>query len=87
MGLLLYLISVAVFGLFVFLIGRWTVTAVSYTLLLQPLAALVYSALLRNEPLTPSLLIGGAVIIAGVYIGAFTGSRPVQADEPVSSLA
>jgi drug/metabolite transporter (DMT)-like permease len=79
--------SVAVFGLFVFLIGRWTVTAVSYTLLLQPLAALVYSALLRNEPLTPSLLIGGAVIIAGVYIGAFTGSRPVQADEPVSSLA
>jgi drug/metabolite transporter (DMT)-like permease len=79
--------SVAVFGLFVFLIGRWTVTAVSYTLLLQPLAALVYSALLRNEPLTPSLLIGGAVIIAGVYIGAFTGSRPVQADEPASSLA
>jgi hypothetical protein len=27
------------------------------------------------------------VIVVGVYIGAFTGSRPVQADEPVSSLA
>jgi hypothetical protein len=37
--------------------------------------------------LTPSLFLGGAVILAGVYIGAFTGSRPVQADEPVSSLA
>jgi drug/metabolite transporter (DMT)-like permease len=87
MAFLIVFGSVAVFGLFVFLLGRWTVTAVSYTLLLQPLAALIYSSLLRNEPLTPSLFLGGAVILAGVYIGAFTGSRPVQADEPVSSLA
>ena len=58
-----------------FLLGRWTASAVSYSLLLQPLATLLYSALLRNEPLTPSLLLGGAVILVGVYIGAFTGSR------------
>jgi drug/metabolite transporter (DMT)-like permease len=79
--------SVAVFGLFVFLLGRWPATAVSYSLLLQPLATLLYSALLREEPLTPSLLVGGAVILAGVYIGAFTGPRAAQSDEPVSSPA
>jgi drug/metabolite transporter (DMT)-like permease len=79
--------SVAVFGLFVFLLGRWPATAVSYSLLLQPLAALLYSALLLNEPLTPSLLLGGAVILAGVYIGAFTGPRPATVDEAVSSPA
>ena len=79
--------SVAVFSLFVFLLGRWPATAVSYSLLLQPLAALLYSALLLNEPLTPPLLLGGAVILAGVYIGAFSGPRPAQVDEPVSSAA
>ena len=87
MAFLIVFGSVAVFGLFVFLLGRWTASAVSYSLLLQPLATLLYSAILLNEPLTPSLLLGGAVILVGVYIGAFTGSRPVQADEPVSSLA
>ena len=87
MAFLIVFGSVAVFGLFVFLLGRWPATAVSYSLLLQPLATLLYSALLRNEPLTPSLLLGGAVILAGVYIGAFTGPRAVRSDEPVSTPA
>ena len=73
--------SVAVFGLYAFLLGRWTASAVSYILLLQPLPTLVYSALLRGEPLTPALLVGGAVMLLGVYIGAFgpTGVRPAEA--------
>jgi drug/metabolite transporter (DMT)-like permease len=67
--------SVAVFGLFAFLLGRWTASAVSYILLLQPLPTLVYSALLRNEPVTPALFIGGGIMLLGVYIGAFSQSR------------
>ncbi|MCV0402650.1 MAG: DMT family transporter [Chloroflexi bacterium] len=63
--------SVAVFGLYLFLLGRWAASATSYTLLLMPIATVVYSALLLDEPLTPTLLLGGAVIIAGVWIGAF----------------
>jgi drug/metabolite transporter (DMT)-like permease len=74
--------SVAVFGLFAFLLGRWTASAVSYILLLQPLPTLVYSALLRGEPFTPALFIGGAVMLLGVYIGAFSPSR-----EPATSEA
>jgi drug/metabolite transporter (DMT)-like permease len=67
--------SVAVFGLFAFLLGRWTASAVSYILLLQPLPTLVYSALLRNEPVTPALFIGGGIMLLGVYIGAFSQGR------------
>lgn len=67
--------SVAVFGLFAFLLGRWTASAVSYVLLLQPLPTLLYSALLTNEPITPALFIGGAIMLLGVYIGAFASSR------------
>lgn len=67
--------SVAVFGLFVFLLGRWDASAVSYILLLQPVATIVYSAILTSEPITPALFIGAAIILVGVYIGAFA-ARP-----------
>lgn len=78
--------SVAVFGLYVFLLGRWTASAASYILLLQPVPTLVYSALLTNEPLTPALFVGGAIILLGVYIGAFTTPRPpVPAEDPAGS--
>ena len=67
--------SLGVFGLYVFLLGRWTASAVSYVLLLQPLVTLVYSAILTGEELTPALLVGGAIMLAGVYIGAFGGAE------------
>jgi drug/metabolite transporter (DMT)-like permease len=74
--------SVAVFGLYAFLLGRWTASAVSYILLLQPLPTLLYSALLRNEPVTPALFIGGGIMLLGVYIGAFSqGREPAAAAE------
>jgi drug/metabolite transporter (DMT)-like permease len=63
--------SVAVFGLFVFLLGRWAASAVSYVLLLQPLATIAYSAILTGEPITPALFIGAAIILFGVYLGVF----------------
>jgi drug/metabolite transporter (DMT)-like permease len=68
-------------GLYVFLLGRWTASAVSYVLLLQPVATIAYSAILTHEPVTPVLFIGGAVVVLGVYIGAFghdDGGEPVD---------
>lgn len=75
--------SVAVFGLFVFLLGRWTASSVSYVLLVQPLATIAYSAILTQEPITPALFIGAAIILLGVYVGAFAPRRtPVPVREP-----
>lgn len=73
--------SVAVFGLYVFLLGRWTASATSYTLLLMPIATVIYSAVLIGEPLTPALFVGGAVIILGVWIGAFARTDAAPAPE------
>lgn len=64
--------SVAVFGLFVFLLGRWDASQVSYALLLQPLATIAYSAVLTGEPVTPALFVAAAIILVGVWVGAFT---------------
>ena len=78
--------SVGVFGLYVFLLGRWTASAASYILLLQPLPTLVYSAVLTHEPLTPALFVGAAIMLVGVYIGAFATTRPqVPAEDPAGS--
>lgn len=77
--------SITVFGLYVFLLGRWTASAVSYVLLLQPVPTLVYSAILTDEPITPTLFLGGAIILLGVYTGAFSPTRrPVAAEAPQS---
>jgi drug/metabolite transporter (DMT)-like permease len=77
--------SIIVFGLLVFLIGRWTASAASYILLVQPLPTLVYSAFLTNEPITPTLFVGGAIMLLGVYIGAFAPTRrPIRRPSPLS---
>jgi drug/metabolite transporter (DMT)-like permease len=77
--------SVAVFGLYAFLLGRWSASAVSYILLLQPLPTLVYSALLRGEPLTLALIVGGAIMLLGVYIGALAPTRRGTTSEVAAS--
>jgi drug/metabolite transporter (DMT)-like permease len=77
--------SVAVFGLYAFLLGRWSASAVSYILLLQPLPTLVYSAFLRSEPLTPALIVGGAIMLLGVYIGALSPTRRGTTSEVAAS--
>jgi drug/metabolite transporter (DMT)-like permease len=62
--------SIAVFWLFVFVIGRWTASAVSFEFLLIPMTTVPFSALLTDEVVTPIMLLGGAVILLGVYLGA-----------------
>jgi drug/metabolite transporter (DMT)-like permease len=79
--------SVAVFGLFVFLLGRWTASAVSYVLLLQPLATIAYSAVLTQEPITPALFFGAAIILLGVYVGAFSPRGAPAASEDAAGAA
>jgi drug/metabolite transporter (DMT)-like permease len=68
--------SVAVFWLYLFVLGRWTASAVSIEFLLIPIATVVYSAILTGEAITPALLAGGAVILAGVYVGVYGRPQP-----------
>lgn len=71
---LLYLIlggSVAMFYMFVYVIKRWTASAASYAILFFPLVATLLATWLANETVTPLFLAGGALVIAGVWVGAF----------------
>ena len=63
--------SVVVFWLFIFVVRRWTASASSFQFLLIPLATIPFSVALTGEVLTSTMLIGGAVVLFGVYIGVF----------------
>lgn len=71
LGYLIIVGSVAMFALYVFALGRWTASAVSYVTLLMPFVTVVAAALLTAERPSLAFLIGGAVVLFGVYVGAF----------------
>jgi drug/metabolite transporter (DMT)-like permease len=68
--------SVVMFGLYLFAIRRWTASAVSYVTLLMPLVAVPLGAILLGERFTISFMAGAAVVLVGVYVGAFLTVRP-----------
>jgi drug/metabolite transporter (DMT)-like permease len=62
--------SVAVFTLFVHVVRRWTASSASYVMLLMPLVTIVVASALTGEAITPPFVAGGALVLAGVYVGA-----------------
>ncbi len=69
-GYLVVFGSVSVFILVLYVLARWSATATSYSFLLIPLVTIALGGVLLHEPLQPTFLVGGAVVLAGVYLGA-----------------
>lgn len=76
LGYLVVFGSVVLFGLYLFALRRWTASAVSYVTLLMPLVAVPLAAALISEEVSLPFLVGGAVALVGVYLGAFARIRP-----------
>lgn len=68
--------SVIVFLLQVFVVQHWTASRTSYVMVLIPIVTVALSAWLDEEPITAGLLVGGVLVIAGVYVGALRQSAP-----------
>lgn len=82
---ILYLVvigSMLVFALFVYVLARWTASAASYQLVLMPFVTVVLGALLRGETVNPLLLVGGALVLIGVWVGALSGTSRSAAAQP-----
>jgi drug/metabolite transporter (DMT)-like permease len=90
-GVLLYLVglgSLALFGLFLFVLTRWTASGTSYFTVLMPIVATLLGSWLLDEPITAAVALGGVVILAGVYVGALSrGKVAVPAKEEQEALA
>jgi drug/metabolite transporter (DMT)-like permease len=77
-AVLAYLIvaTVVLFMLVLYVLNRWTASATSYSFLLLPLVSLALAAVLRGEPVRSGFLVGGALVLVGVYVGAFGTASP-----------
>ena len=64
--------SVLMFYLFLYVLQRWTASATSYVLLLVPLATIVIASWLLDEQVTSRFLVGSAVVLVGVWLGAIS---------------
>lgn len=83
----LYLVvvgSIALFVLFIVALNRWTATGVSYQFVLFPVVAVLLSAWLLDERMTLPMAVGGALVLAGTYVGALSGKRvsPAEPEAP-----
>ncbi len=63
--------SAVVFLLIIYVLHRWTATATSYTFLVLPLVTILLGTILLGEQATPAFVVGGAIVLVGVYVGAF----------------
>lgn len=68
----IYLIlgTVVAFLLYLFILDRWTAIGASYTFVLNPLVTMILATFLTDEIITALFLVGSAIVLVGVYIGA-----------------
>jgi drug/metabolite transporter (DMT)-like permease len=62
--------SVVGFTLYVFVLNRWTASAVSYEGVLIPIVAILLAVWLQDEHITWTFGLGAVLVLIGVYVGA-----------------
>jgi drug/metabolite transporter (DMT)-like permease len=62
--------SMGVFLLYLFVLRRWEASRAAYSFVLIPIVTVALSAWLDDEPIGAELVLGGALVLAGVYVGA-----------------
>ena len=80
-GALIYLIifgSVATFVLSVYVIKNWTASASAYQFVLFPFITISVAAWLAHEAVSGVVLVGGALVLAGTYIGSIAKTEQLK---------
>ncbi len=69
LGYLIVATAILFVGIF-FVVRRWTASATSYATVMFPVVTLVVGAIIAGEGVTWSFVVGAALVMVGVYIGA-----------------
>jgi drug/metabolite transporter (DMT)-like permease len=67
--------GVLLFFLVLVVLQRWTASAMSYAFVLFPFVAVLLAAALEGTPITLGIVVGGALVAVGVYVGALAPER------------
>jgi drug/metabolite transporter (DMT)-like permease len=84
LGYLVAVGSVVVFVLYLFVLRYWAASRAAYTFVLIPVVTVLLSAWLDDEPIRAGLVLGGLLVLAGVYVGALRPAEQPSA-QPTSS--
>jgi drug/metabolite transporter (DMT)-like permease len=68
-----------VFVLYLVVVRLWSASRAAYTFVLIPLVTVLLSAWIDDEPIGAGLVVGGLLVLAGVYVGAL---RPAARQPP-----
>ncbi len=77
-----YMVAVGsglVFVLYLVVVRLWSASRAAYTFVLTPMVTVLLSAWLDDEPIGAGIVLGGTLVLAGVYVGAL---RSPEADMP-----
>jgi drug/metabolite transporter (DMT)-like permease len=69
-GYLVAVGSIVVFLLYLFVLRHWPASRATYTFVLIPFVTVLLSTWLDDEPIGAGLLLGGLLVLGGVYLGA-----------------
>jgi len=72
---LIVLGSIVLFVVYLRTVKRWTASGMSYMFVLMPLVAAIVGYWLLDEPITRGVVLGGLIVLLGVYVGALSRSR------------
>jgi drug/metabolite transporter (DMT)-like permease len=75
------------FSLWFILLGRYQASRLATIAFLTPLFGISLGNLMRGEPLTPPLIVGGALVGLGIYLVASGRPTELRVPEPVDGLA
>jgi drug/metabolite transporter (DMT)-like permease len=75
LGYLVPVGSVVVFVLYVVVLRYWEASRAAYEFVLIPVVTVVLSMWLDDEPLGVGLVLGGPLVLIGVYVGALRPAR------------
>lgn len=81
-----------VFVLYVVVVRLWSASRAAYTFVLIPVVTVILSAWIDDEPIGAGLVLGGLLVLAGVYVGALRPSEgarraPASGASPVRGSA
>lgn len=66
--------SVVVFTLMLLVLKHWSASRANYVMVLVPVVAIPAAALVLDEPVPATLLLGAVLVVGGVYLGALRGT-------------
>ncbi len=72
---LVFVVTISVFMLYIFVLRNWTASGTSYGFVLMPLVTIVIASSLAGEQITAGFLLGGVLVLAGVLVGALLPSK------------